>query len=70
MPDTAEDFEAKFDLETLTRAQEIMNNPGRVARAKQFAEAQRDRMNEAAKNLGTGTRVSNMVRGSRMQPKG
>ena len=70
MPDTPEDYAAQSDLATLTRAQEIMKTPGRVARAKRFAEDQRDKMNEAAKTLGTGTRVTTAVQGSGMQPKG
>lgn len=70
MPDTAEDFEAKFDLETLTRAEEILKSPGRVTRAKRFAEEQRDKMDEAMRRLGTGTRVTTTVKGSGMQPKG
>lgn len=70
MPDTPEDYEASFDLDTLTRAEEIMRNPGRVARAKRFAEKQRDLMDSAAKTLGTPTRVTTAVKGSGMQPKG
>ena len=70
MPDTPEAYEARNDLDTLTRAQEIMKTPGRVARAKRFAEDQRDKMDEAAKRLGGGTRVTTAVQGSGMQPKG
>ena len=70
MPDTAKEYEAQDDLSTLTQAEEIMKNPGRVARAKRFAEGQRDKMDEAAKRLGGGTRVTTAVQGSGMQPKG
>lgn len=70
MSDMPEEYEAQSDLDTLTRANEIMANPGRVARAKRFAQDQRDRMEEAAKRLGGGTRVTTAVQGSGMQPKG
>ena len=70
MPDTPEEYESQSDLDTLTRADEIMKNPGRVARAKRFAQDQRDRMEEAANRLGGETRVTTNVQGSGMQPKG
>ena len=70
MPDTPQEYEAQSDLDTLTRADEFMKSPGRRGRAKRFAEDQRDKMNEAAKRLGTGTRVTTAVQGSGMHPKG
>ncbi len=39
MPD---EFEAQMDLETINRAREIEKNPGRMDRAKRFAEKKSD----------------------------
>lgn len=66
-----DDFDAQFDLETLTRAKEIEKDPGRMTRAREHALRQQERFGELAKNL-PGTKkggFNGSVRGSKMEPK-
>ncbi len=45
---TDKDFQAQMDMETLIRAKEIQEVPGRVSAAKRFAEEKAEEMREAA----------------------
>lgn len=44
----SEDFEARMDMETLERAQEIKSNPSRLKRAREAAREQARRFEKVA----------------------
>ena len=69
MPDT-EDYEARYDAETLVRAKEILKDQGRVRRAQAYAEEQRDTMARVASDIAGSVqkgRFSGAVRNSKMK---
>lgn len=56
MPDT-EDFEARYDAETLVRAKQILKDQGWVRRAQVYAEEQRDAVRHRIRSMfGTGAK--------------
>ncbi len=65
----ADDFEAEQDMEILTRAEEILNNPGRIAAARNAATAKKEKMDAfLAKTREPTKALDGSVRGSKMGP--
>ena len=67
-----DDFEAEQDFISLMRASDIEKDAGRVARAKDFAIAKRDRLDQGLNTLGPsgkGDTFNNSVQNSKMKPK-